>query len=142
MIAAGSNNAFAINGFTGFTISEIISFFIVFVIFNFYAMLMTVALAAFYVTAKPRHGRIRSAAIWHFVASLWVMLAFISTVWGAPAEKGFIQNTGSNLGIGQRAVMLFLGLGFAFVAMVCMSVGFTQGAKQKREIREAILATA
>jgi hypothetical protein len=70
------------------------------------------------------------------------MLAFISTVWGAPAEKGFLQNTGTNLGIGQRATMLFLGLGFAFIGIVCMMIGFTRGARQKREIREGMLATA
>jgi len=140
MVAAAGNNAFAWNGFGGFSITEIFSFFMIFIIFNFYVTLMAAALAAFYVTAKPRHGRVRTAAVWHFIAAIWVMLAFITTVWAAPAEKSFLQDTGTAVGIGQHAVKAFIGLGFAAVAIACMMIGFAQGARQKREIREQALA--
>jgi hypothetical protein len=140
VIAAGSNNAFAINGFGGMPVTEIFSFFMMFIIFNFYAMLMTAALASFYVTSKPRHGRVRRAAIWHFIAALWVMLAFISTVWAAPAEKSFIQNAGTSVGLGDRAHNAFFGFGFALIAIVCMLIGFRQGARERREIREQAFA--
>jgi len=152
VIAAGSNNAFAINGFGGMTNAEIVSFFFMFLIFNFYAMLMTAALVSFYVTSKPRHGRVRRAAVWHFVAALWVMLAFISTVWGAPAEKAFVDPAGKNLTLDQpanitifglqlgRSGMLFVGFIFAVIAIMCMFVGFAQGARQRRRIREEAFA--
>jgi hypothetical protein len=139
LIADG--NAFSINGFTGLTNPNIVSFFIVFVIFNGYAMLEAAALAAFYVTSKPRHGRIRTAAIWHFIASLWLLMALISTVWGAPAEKTFIGASGTDFGIGQRAINVFIGFGFAAIAVLCMLIGFAQGSRQKREIRDRVYAT-
>ena len=154
MIAAGSNNAFAINGFTGLSNPQIVSFFFVFLIFNGYVVLMTMSLAAFYVTSKPRHGQVRTAAIWHFAASCLVMLAFISTVWGAPAEKSFVNTPGDTLtliqpanisvfglGLG-RADMLFVGMFLAGLAFLCMLIGFLRGARQKREIREAAYAAA
>jgi hypothetical protein len=152
VIAAGSNNAFAINGFGGLTNPEIVSFFITFVIFNFYVVLMAASLAAFFVTAKSRHGRIRTAAVWHFVAAIWVMLAFISTVWGAPAEKAFTDVTGHNLSLNQaanitlgglslgRAGMLFVGFFFALIAILCMLIGLVRGAQQRRQIREQAFA--
>jgi hypothetical protein len=140
VIAAGSNNAFAINGFGGMPVTEIFSFFMMFIIFNFYAMLMTAALVSFYVTSKPRHGRVRRAAIWHFVAALFVMLSFISTVWAAPAEKSFIQNTGTAVGLGDRAHNAFIGFAFALVAIICMLIGFRQGARERRQIREEAFA--
>lgn len=139
MIAAGSNNAFAINGFGGLTTTEIFSFFMVFIIFNFYAMLMAASLAAFYVTSKPRHGRVRRAAVWHFIATLWLMLAFVSTVWAAPAEKTFISS-GTSLGIGAAALRAFIGFGFAGIAILCMLIGLVQGAKERRVMREEAYA--
>lgn len=156
MIAAGTNNAFAINGFTGLSNPQIVSFFFVFVIFNGYVVLEAAALAAFYVTAKPRHGRVRTAAIWHFVAACWVMLAFISTVWGAPAENAFVNSSHDALSLDQpsnfgwvlfgypmgRAGMLFLGMLFAGAGVVSMMVGFVQGARQKRELRDEAYALA
>jgi hypothetical protein len=154
VIAAGSNNAFAINGFGGLTTAEIVSFFMVFIIFNAYVVLMAAALASFYFSARPRYGRVRTAAIWHFVAALWVMLAFISTVWGAPAEKSFVDSTAKALSLSQpsnfgwvlfgypmgRAGMLFVGMIFAGVAVLCMLIGFVQGAQQRRELREQAFA--
>ena len=154
LAAAGGGNAFAINGFTGLTNPQIVSFFFVFVIFNFYVVLTAAALASFYVTAKPRHGRVRSAAIWHFAAVCVLILSFITTVWGAPAEKAFVNPSGSSLSLDQpanitvfglgigRAGMLFIGMFLAVVAINLMLIGFVQGARQKRELREQAFASA
>ena len=95
LIAVNNPFPFSISGFTGLTTAQIISFFIVFVIFNAYVVLMVIALVAFYFTSKPRHGVVRTAAIWHFVAVLWMLMAFIGTVWGAPAEKTFLGGHGA-----------------------------------------------
>jgi hypothetical protein len=152
VLAASSPFPFSISGFNGLTIAQIISFVIVFVIFNGYVVLMAAALAAFYVTSKPRHGRVRTAAIWHFVATLFVLLAFISTVWGAPAEKSFVDRSAHNLSLDQsanitigglslgRAGMLFVGMFFAAIAVLCMLIGFVKGAAQKRALREEAFA--
>jgi hypothetical protein len=154
MVAAGTNNAFAINGFTGLSNAQIVSFFFVFLIFNFYVVLMAAALGSFYVTSKPRRGRVRTAAMWHFWAAVVLMLAFITTVWGAPAEKAFVNPAGTELSLQQpanitifgldlgRADMMFVGLFFAIIAINLMLIGFIQAAKQKRELREASLVTA
>lgn len=143
--AAASNNAFAINGFTGFSNPQIFSFLFMFMLFNGYVVLEAASLAAFYVTSKPRHGRVRTAAIWHFIASLFFMLAFVSTVWGAPAEKSFIGTSSPPflLGVGQRAIALFIGIVFfAMPGVLCMLFGFIVGARQKRELREEAFAAA
>jgi hypothetical protein len=103
-------------------------------------VLMAASLAAFYVTSKPRHGRVRRAAVWHFIASLWVTLAFITTVWAAPAEKSFIANSGGGLGLGDRAHSAFIGFGFAAIAIFCILVGLVQGARERRIIREEAYA--
>ncbi len=145
MVAAGSNNAFAINGFTGLSNTQIFSFFFMFLLFNGYVVLEAASLAAFYVTSKPRHGRVRTAAVWHFIAAMFFMLAFVSTVWGAPAEKSFIGTSAPpyELGISIRAVALFIGVGlFALPGVLCMLIGFVVGARQKRQIREEAYATA
>jgi hypothetical protein len=145
MIAAGSNNAFAINGFNGLSNTQIFSFLFVFILFNGYVVLEAASLLAFYFTSKPRHGRVRTAAIWHFAASLLFILAFISTVWGAPAEKSFIGTAVQpyELGVGSRAIALFIGMAiFAAPGVTCMLIGFVVGARQKRELREEAYALA
>jgi hypothetical protein len=154
MVAAGSNNAFAINGFTGLTNPQIFSFLFVFILFNFYVVLMATALASFYLTSKPRHGRVRSAAIWHFAAACVLIFSFITTVWGAPAEKAFVDPTGQSLSLSQsanitvaglgigRAGMMFVGMFFAVVAMNLMLMGFIQGARQRRTLRDRALVSA
>jgi hypothetical protein len=154
MIAAGSNNAFAINGFTGLTTAQIFSFFMVFILFNGYVVLEAVALAAFYVTSKPRHGHVRTAAMWHFAAGVLVMVAFVTTVWAAPAEKTFVDASRNDVSLNQppnivvgsfpvtRAEMLFVGIGVAGIAVLCMLIGFIRGAAQKRTIREEVYAAA
>ena len=141
LVAVNNPFPFSISGFTGLTTAQIISFFIVFVIFNAYVVLIVIAMVAFYFTSKPRNGTVRTAAIWHFVAVVWMLLAFIGTVWGAPAEKTFLGGSGlATLGIGQRAINEFISMGFAFIAVVCMAIGFARGSVQNRAIREEVLA--
>jgi hypothetical protein len=141
LVAVNNPFPFSISGFTGLTTAQIISFFIVFVIFNAYVVLIVIAMVAFYYTSKPRNGVVRTAAFWHFVAVMWMLLAFIGTVWGAPAEKTFLGGTGlATLGIGQRAINEFISMAFAFIAVVCMAVGFARASSQNREIREQVLA--
>lgn len=152
--AAGSSNAFAINGFTGLTNPQIVSFFFVFLIFNFYVVLTAIALASFFVTSKPRHGQVRTAAIWHFAAAVVLLFCFVTTIWGAPAEKAFVNTTGSALSLTQganitvfghgvgRAAMMFIGLAFSLLAMNLILVGFIQGTRQRRELRERALVSA
>src|SRR5438874_9704031 len=100
LVAADSPFPFSISGFTGLTTAQIISFLLMFVLFNFYVVLEAASLVAFYVTAKPRHGTVRTAAVWHFAATLLLLVSFISTVWCAPAEKTFIGGDPTSLGIG------------------------------------------
>ena len=142
LLAVNNPFPFSISGFTGLTTAQIISFFIVFVIFNAYVVLMVIALVAFYFTSKPRHGVVRTAAIWHFVAVLWMLMAFIGTVWaGARREDLHLcQLRLATLGIGQRAINEFISMGFAFIAVVCMAIGFARGSVQNRAIREEVLA--
>jgi hypothetical protein len=141
LIAVTNPFPFSISGFGGLTTAQIISFFIVFVIFNAYVVLIVIAMVGFYFTSKPRHGVTRTAAIWHFIAVIWMLMAFIGTVWGAPAEKTFLGGTGlATLGIGQRAINEFISMGFAFIAVVCMAIGFARASRQNRAIREEVLA--
>jgi hypothetical protein len=141
MLAVTNPFPFSISGFTGLTTAQIISFFLVFLIFNAYVVLIVIAMVALYFTSKPRHGVVRTAAIWHFVAVLLMLMAFIGTVWGAPAEKTFLGGTGlATLGIGQRAINEFISMGFAFVAVVFMTIGFALASAQNRQIREKVLA--
>ena len=141
LIAVNNPFPFSISGFTGLTTAQIISFFIDFVIFNAYVVLIVIAMVGFYFTSKPRHGVVRTAAIWHVIAVLWMLAAFVGTVWGAPAEKTFLGGTGlGTLGIGQRAINEFISMGFAFIAVVCMAVGFARASSQNRAIREEVLA--
>jgi hypothetical protein len=141
LLAVTNPFPFSISGFGGLTRAQIISFFIVFVIFNAYVVLIVIGLVSFYFTSKPRHGVVRTAAIWHFIAIVWMLMAFIGTVWGAPAEKTFLTPTGlTTLGIGQRAINEFISMGFAFIAVVCMAIGYRRAAKQNSQIREEVLA--
>jgi hypothetical protein len=141
LLAVTNPFPFSISGFGGLTRAQIISFFIVFVLFNAEVVLIVIAMVGFYFTAKPRHGVVRTAAIWHFVAVIWMLMAFIGLVWAAPAEKTWLQlNTLAKLGISQRGINAFISMGFAFIAVVCMGIGFARGAKQNSQIREEVLA--
>ena len=60
---------------------EIVSAILMFVLFNFYVVLLAGALVAFYVSSKPRRGRVRTAALWHmawWIGSAFVVMAFVS----------------------------------------------------------------
>jgi hypothetical protein len=141
LLAVTNPFPFSISGFGGLTRAQIISFFIVFVLFNAEVVLIVIAMVGFYFTAKPRHGVVRTAAIWHFIAVLWMLMAFIGLVWAAPAEKTWLQlNTLAKLGISQRGINAFISMGFAFIAVVCMGIGFARAAKQNSQIREEVLA--
>lgn len=129
---ASSGSAFAINGFAGLTGAQILSFWLSFILFNMYVVLEVGALATFYFAARPRAGRPNPAAIWYFIASLLVVISFISTVWGAPAEKTFLDDSGTYLAVGTKAVKVFIGLGFAAVAVACMMMGAVETARRKR----------
>lgn len=130
----------AMNLFTGMTDREILSVALTFVLFNSYVVLEVVALAAFYVTSRPRRGRLRTAALWHAVGALWFMLSFVSLVWAAPAEKSFIDpDHGEQLFAGERFTKVLIGLGFAAVGIGCLIAGAITAARQKRRAAESAL---
>ncbi|HEY8674747.1 MAG TPA: hypothetical protein VIO13_02100 [Candidatus Dormibacteraeota bacterium] len=138
-ILADSGSAFAINGFAGMRTAEQLSFWFAFILFNGYVMLEAVSLAAFYFAARPRAGRPNPAAIWYFIASLWVVMAFITTVWAAPAEKAFLNDSGSSLGVGTRTIKVFIGLAFAGVAVTCLLIGAVETARRKRAAQQTLV---
>lgn len=132
-MVASSGSAFAINGFAGLKSPEQLSFWLAFILFNGYVVLEAISLASFYFASRPRGGgRPNPAAIWYFIAALWVVLAFITSVWAAPAEKAFLDDSGSFIAVGTRTVKVFIGLGFAAVAVVCLLVGAIDTARRKR----------
>jgi len=125
--------------FTGMTNRQILSAVLMFALFNFFIVLEVGALAAFYVSSKPRRGRVRTAAIWHFVAALWFVMCLITTVWAAPAEKSFIDADtppGDALFRGERFGKVIIGLGFALIGLACMAVGALQTSRQRRRAAE------
>jgi hypothetical protein len=130
------------NLFTGMTDRQILSAVMMFVLFNGYVMLMVVALASFYVTSRPRRGRVRTAPILHVIAAFWFLMALISTVWAAPAEKSFIDADaapGDHLFAGERFGKVIIGVGFAAIGVLFVLVGLIAGARQKRAIARAAL---
>lgn len=138
-LIAASGSAFAINGFAGLTGAQILSFWLSFILFNGYVGLETIALTTFYFAARPRSGRPNPAAIWYFIAALLLVISFISTVWGAPAEKTFLDDSGTYLAVGTKAVKIFIGLGFAAVAVVCMMLGAVETARRKRQAAQTVV---
>lgn len=134
------------NLFAGQTDHEIVSSILGFALFNGYVALLAISLAAFWATSRPRRGRVRVAALWHFAASLWMMLAFISTVWAAPVEKSFVDADQQPLEPffqGARFQKVIIGLVFAAVAVLCMIVGAVQAGRHKRAAaQQALLAEA
>jgi hypothetical protein len=136
---ADSGSAFAINGFAGLTGAQQLSFWLSFILFNGYVVLEAISLAAFYFGARPRSGRPNPAAIWYFIAALWVVMAFITTVWAAPAEKAFLDDSGTSLAVGTRTVKVFIGLAFAGVAVMCLLIGAVETARRKRAAQQAVV---
>lgn len=144
-------NEFAINGFTGLTTNEIISFFLSAALFTALVALVALSLYAFFVASRPIRGRVRTASVWHFVALLWFTCSIISEVWSAPAEKTFVaEDTGQLLDFGRvfqgtqasffqggpdaRLRMVLVGFVFAGIGIVCMIIGVWRGGKQKRRL--------
>jgi hypothetical protein len=139
MLAASGSNAFAINGFAGMPGAEQLSFWLSFILFNMYVGLEVVCLAAFYFASRPRSGLPNPAAIWYFIAALWVVMAFITTVWAAPAERSFLDDSASFVAVGTRTVKVFIGLAFAAVAVACLLLGAVETARRKRAAEQTIV---
>jgi hypothetical protein len=129
------------NLFTGMTNHEVVSSFLGFLLFNGYVVLLVISLAAFWVTSRPRRGRVRVSAIWHMVAALWMMLAFISTVWAAPVEKSFVDadQAAEPFFQGVRFQKVIIGLLFAAVAVACMLIGAVRAGREKRAAAQRAL---
>jgi hypothetical protein len=129
------------NLFTGMTNHQVVSSILGFLLFNGYVVLLVISLAAFWVTSRPRRGRVRVSAIWHMVAALWMMLAFISTVWAAPVEKSFIDadQVSEPFFQGVRFQKVIIGLLFAAVAVACMLIGAVRGGREKRAAAQRAL---
>src|ERR1039458_3526837 len=119
------------NLFHGLTTNQIISFFISGGVFTLYAALVALSLYAFYVASRPIGGRVRTAALWHFLALLFFMTSIITEVWAAPAEKSFVATDNDNLlDIGRlfqdpnaRMQKVVLGLVISGVGVLCMIIG-------------------
>lgn len=130
------------NLFTGMTDHEIASSILGFVLFNGYVILLVMSLATFWVTSRPRRGRVRVSALWHMAATMWIMLAFISTVWAAPVEKSFIdadQQPMEPFFQGVRFQKVEIGLAFAAVGVICMVIGAVRGGRAKRAAAQQTL---
>ncbi len=129
------------NLFAGMTDHQIASSILGFLLFNLYVVLLVISLAAFWVTSRPRRGRVRVSALWHVLASFWMMWAFISTVWAAPVEKSFINPdvAGEPFLQGERFQKVIIGLLFAAVAVACMVVGAVRAGREKRAAAQQAL---
>ncbi len=138
-LVASSGSAFAINGFAGLKGAEQLSFWLSFILFNGYVGLEVICLAAFYFAARPRSGAPNPAAIWYLIGALWVVMSFITTVWAAPAEKAFLDDSGSFIAVGTRTVKVFIGLGFAGVAVMCLLLGAMETARRKRAMSQTLV---
>ncbi len=132
------------NLFTGMTDHEIVSSILGFLLFNGYVVLLVASLSAFWVTSRPRRGRVRVSALWHMLATFWVMWAFISTVWAAPVEKSFIDASQQPLEPffqGERFGKVVVGLIFAAMAVTCMVIGAVRAGREKRASAQQALRT-
>ena len=132
------------NLFNGMTDRQILSVALDFLLFNGFVALEAIALAAFYVSSKPRRGRVRTASLWHVVAALWFLMALISTVWAAPAEKAFIDaaSPSETLFAGERFQKVIIGLVFAAIGIGFMLFGAIHGSRQRREAAQQALLEA
>ena len=108
------------NLFQGMTNHEIVSSLLGFLLFNGYVVLLVIALSAFWVTSRPRRGRVRVAALWHIAAAFSIMWSFVSTVWAAPVEKSFLDADQQPLEPffqGVRFQKVVIGLAFAALGL-------------------------
>lgn len=139
-LVASSGSAFAINGFAGMSGANQLSFWLSFILFNGYVVLEALSLTALYFAARPRDGHPNPAAIWYFAASVLGVLAFISTVWGAPAEKTFLDDAGTSIALGTRAVHVLFGvIVFGGGATLCLLAGAVSTARRRREASSALV---
>lgn len=117
--------------------NNIISFVLEFGVFNGFVVLLAISLWAFRVSSRPRQGWVRTASVWHLVGTLWFMLALVSTVWAAPAEKTFVNgDTLFDLGY-ERFQKVLIGGGFAGVGILCMLIAVVLTSRQQRAMRRA-----
>ena len=138
------------NLFNGMSDHQILSAILMFLLFNFFVVLEVIALAAFYVSTRPRRGRVLTAPILYAVAALWFMLSFVSTVWAAPAEKAFTDADNPDIGAhdnlfnlhADRFQKVLIGLSFAAVGVLCMLVGAALGSRQRRVAAQRALLEA
>ncbi len=124
----------AMNLFNGMTHDQIISAVIMIALFSAFAGLVVIALAAFYVTARPRAGRIRTGAAWHLGALFWFLWANIACVWASPAENSlYSQTTKQSFDLGYaRTQKVMWALGFAAVGCLCLGIGWIVSSGQAR----------
>ena len=123
------------NLFNGMSDRQILSALLMFLLFNVFVVLEVIALAVFYVSTRPRRGRVRTAPILYAIAAVWFVMCFISTVWAAPAEKSFIDADtppGDALFAGARFQKVLIGLVFAAIGVACMLAGAALGSRQRR----------
>jgi hypothetical protein len=134
-----------VNGLTGMTWPEPLSLLLSFLFFGAYVTAEAGALALFYMASRPRYGRIRTAAAWHFTAALWFMAAIIALgVWASPAEKSFVDDpTLSRLfpftpfNLSWRFDKVEISVLFFLVGAVCTAVGAVRGGRQRRIWQQA-----
>jgi TRAP-type uncharacterized transport system fused permease subunit len=131
--AVMGDNAFAINGFTGMTHNQIVSFFIVGGITTLYGVLIAVSFVAFRAATKPGRAGVPKSALWHMVAMLLFMFSVVTLVWAAPAEKSFFDDPAKTHNI-------IIGLVIAGVGILCMVFGAigTSMARQARRERALV----
>ncbi len=141
LIAVNNPFPFSISGFGGLTTAQIISFFIDFVLFNVYVVLMVIAMVGFYFTSKPRHGVDPHGRHLALLRRDLDAHGLHRDGLGRPRREDLAHpQLPVQLGVSQRGINAFISLGFAFIAVVCMVIGFAGASRQNRAIREKVLA--
>jgi len=128
------------NLFTGMTNRQIWSAVLMFGLFNLFVICEAASLAAFYIASRPtRGGRVRTGALIHIGAALLFMIAIVSTVWAAPAEKSFVDGNGTMFS-GDRFIKVIVGVVFMVLGLLTMAFGAMVTSAQKREAARQSLA--
>jgi hypothetical protein len=128
------------NLFTGMTDRQIISAVLMFALFNLFVICEAGALAAFYISSRPtRGGRVRTGSLLHLAAAILFLIALVSTVWAAPAEKSFVDN--GTMFAGDRFIKVIVGLVFMVFGFVTMAAAALVTSAQKREAARESLAS-
>lgn len=129
------------NLFNGMSTAQIKSAVLAFILFGFFATLEASSLYAFFVTSRPRRGRVRTASLWYIASGLVFFMCMITTVWAAPAEKSFIdadsQSDPGHFFAGDRFGKVTLGIAFAVVGLVLMGVGAVHARRQRERAPDA-----